>query len=201
MARTCATSPRLLDGMVGYDPEDPVDGARRRQDRRQATRDTSNRNGLKGARIGILRESIGANPDPNSDDFKKVDAVFEKNIAELKAAGAIMVDPIVIPDLKTLLAKRAPNPIAADEALKLYLARNPNSPFKTRRGHRQFARHREELPAAERRALEDAARAVQCATLRRIRAGPRTADDQHHEGDGRQQARRHRAQDGRASAA
>jgi hypothetical protein len=32
----------------------------------------------------------------DSDDFKTVDAAFEKNIAELKKAGAI-VDPIVIP--------------------------------------------------------------------------------------------------------
>ena len=38
----------------------------------------------------------------------------------------------MIPNLKSLLAKRAPNPIAADQALQLYLARNPNSPFKTR---------------------------------------------------------------------
>jgi replicative DNA helicase len=31
-------------------------------------------NGLNGARIGILRESIGSNSDPESEDFKKVDA-------------------------------------------------------------------------------------------------------------------------------
>ena len=87
---------------------------------------------MKGARIGILRESIGTNSEPDSEDFKKVDAAFEKNVAELKAAGAVLVDPIVIPNLKTQIAKRVANPIAADEALRLYLARNPNSPFKTR---------------------------------------------------------------------
>jgi Asp-tRNA(Asn)/Glu-tRNA(Gln) amidotransferase A subunit family amidase len=86
---------------------------------------------LKGARIGILRESIGTNSEPESEDFKKVDAAFEKNVAELKAAGAVIVDPIVIPDLKSLLAKRARDPIATDAALQLYLARNPDSPFKT----------------------------------------------------------------------
>jgi len=43
--------------------------------------------GLEGARIGILRESIGVQSEPESEDFKKVDAVFEKNVAELKAAG------------------------------------------------------------------------------------------------------------------
>jgi hypothetical protein len=45
------------------------------------------------------------NSEPGSDDFKKVDTVFEKNAA---------------------------NPVTADEGLKLYLARNPGSPFKTR---------------------------------------------------------------------
>jgi len=70
--------------------------------------------------------------NPTSEDFKKVDAAFEKNIAELKAAGAMIVDPIVIPNLKPLLAKRIRNPIESDEALRFYLARNPDSPIKTR---------------------------------------------------------------------
>src|SRR5439155_4114796 len=90
------------------------------------------RNGLKGARIGVLRESIGLNSEPASEDFRKVDAVFQKNVAELKAAGATIVDPLVIPNLKALLAKRATNPAIADEALRQYLPRNPTSPFKTR---------------------------------------------------------------------
>jgi Asp-tRNA(Asn)/Glu-tRNA(Gln) amidotransferase A subunit family amidase len=87
---------------------------------------------LNGARIGILRESIGNQSDPNAPDFKIVDAAFEKNVAELKAAGAILVDPIVIPNLKKLLATRERNPIETDAALELHLARNPGSPFKKR---------------------------------------------------------------------
>jgi len=131
MARTVRDLARLLDVMVGYDSEDPVTalGVGRVP---QSYTLLLDRNGLKGARIGVLRESIGVNSEPASDDFKKVDAVFQKNITELKAAGAIVVDPIVIPNLKTLLAKRASNPTAADEALRRYLARNPNSRFKSR---------------------------------------------------------------------
>jgi amidase len=117
--------------MVGYDPEDPVTALGVGKVEGSYTK-FLDRRGLRGARIGILRESIGTNSEPQSEDFKKVDAAFEKNIAELKAAGAVLVDPIAIPNLKSLLAKRAPDPIAADEAAKLYLARNPNSPFKTR---------------------------------------------------------------------
>jgi Asp-tRNA(Asn)/Glu-tRNA(Gln) amidotransferase A subunit family amidase len=88
--------------------------------------------GLRGARIGILREPIGNNSDPESDDFKKVDSAFQQSVAELRAAGAILVDPLEIPDLKELLAKRASDEIASDEALRRYLARNPNSPYRTR---------------------------------------------------------------------
>jgi amidase len=131
MARTVKDLALVLDAMVGYDPEDPVTALGIGQAPASYTR-TLDRNGLKGARIGVLRESIGVNSEPDSDDFKKVDTVFQKNIAELKAAGAMIVDPIVIPNLKTLLAKRATNPAIADESLRRYLARNPDSSFKTR---------------------------------------------------------------------
>jgi amidase len=131
MARTVKDLASLLDGMVGYDPEDPVtalgigmlDGSYTR---------FLDRDGLKGARIGILRESIGVQSEPESEDFKKVDAMFERNVAELKAAGAIVIDPIVIPNLKALLARRANNPNNFEAGLKLYLARNPDSPIKSR---------------------------------------------------------------------
>src|SRR5215475_7778048 len=131
MARTVRDLAKLLDGMVGYDPEDPVTALGVGKVEGSYTR-FLDPNGLKGARIGILRESIGTNSEPDSEDFKKVDAAFARNVEELKAAGAVIVDPVVIPNLKARLAKRVANPIAADDALQLYLARNPNSPIKTR---------------------------------------------------------------------
>ncbi|PYR83044.1 MAG: hypothetical protein DMG19_20130, partial [Acidobacteria bacterium] len=131
MARTVKDLAQLLDAMVGYDPEDPVTALGIGKAPASYTR-LLDKNALKGARIGVLRESIGLNSEPGSEDFRKVDAVFQKNIDELKAAGAVVVDPIVIPSLKGLLAKRATHPTMADESLRLYLARNPTSPFKTR---------------------------------------------------------------------
>jgi Asp-tRNA(Asn)/Glu-tRNA(Gln) amidotransferase A subunit family amidase len=131
MARSVRDLAQLLDAMVGYDPEDPVTALGIGQAPGSYARSLDT-NGLKGARIGVLRESIGQQSEPASEDFKKVDAAFEKNVAELRAAGAIVVDPVVIPDLKTLLAKRASNPDIADAAMKRYLARNPNSPFASR---------------------------------------------------------------------
>jgi len=131
MALNVADLARLLDVMVGYDPEDPQTALGVGHKQASYTQ-YLDRNGLKGARIGILRESIGNTSEPDSADFKKVNDVFEKNVAELKAAGATIVDPIVIPNLKPLLAKRVADTTASDEALRLYLGRNPNSPFKNR---------------------------------------------------------------------
>ncbi len=131
MARSVRDLAQLLDAMVGYDPEDPVTalGIGRAPDSYTSALDP---NGLKGARIGILRESIGGQSEPGSQDFKKVDVAFQKHVAELGAAGAILIDPVSIPDLTALLATRARNPDVADAALQRYLARNPDSPLKSR---------------------------------------------------------------------
>jgi Asp-tRNA(Asn)/Glu-tRNA(Gln) amidotransferase A subunit family amidase len=130
MARNVRDVAILLDNMVGYDPDDPVTALGIGKVNGSHTK-YLDRNGLKGARIGVLREPIGADSEPGSEDFRKVDQVFQKNVAELKAAGATVLDPLVIPDLKALLAKAARDPSASEQALKLYLARNPNSPFKS----------------------------------------------------------------------
>ncbi len=131
MARNVKDLALLLDGIVGYDPEDPVTALGIGMVEGSYTR-LLDKDGLKGARIGILRESIGVQSEPGSEDFKKVDAVFERNVSELRAAGAAVVDPIVIPNLKALLARRANDPNNFEAGLKLYLARNPDSPIKSR---------------------------------------------------------------------
>src|SRR5437773_2202397 len=86
MARTVRDLAQLFDAMVGYDPEDPVTALGIGKAPASYTR-LLDKNALKGARIGVLRESIGLNSEPGSEDFRKVDAVFQKNINELKAAG------------------------------------------------------------------------------------------------------------------
>ena len=105
MTRTVTDMAKLLDVMVGYDPDDPVTalGVGHAPKTYTASLD---RNGLKGARIGILREPMGYTTEPDSEDFKTVTTVFDKAVAELKAAGAVVVDPIVIPRLNELLARR-----------------------------------------------------------------------------------------------
>jgi amidase len=130
MARTVKDLATLLDVMVGYDPEDPIT-ARGIGHIPDTFTKFLNKDGLKGARLGILRESIGLNAEPDSEDFKKVTEVFDKAIGELKVAGAEIVDPIVIPKIKELLAKRSGGPGETDQSFKNYYGRSANPPFKT----------------------------------------------------------------------
>ncbi|HEY8995407.1 MAG TPA: amidase family protein, partial [Lacunisphaera sp.] len=130
MARTVTDLAKLLDGMVGYDPEDPITAFGIMHTPKTYTA-FLDKNGLKGARIGVIRVPIGGNSNPEADDFKRVEAVFQKALGELQTAGATVMD-VEIPDLKTLMAKRGGDPTLNDEALRVYLARNPNSEFKTR---------------------------------------------------------------------
>jgi Asp-tRNA(Asn)/Glu-tRNA(Gln) amidotransferase A subunit family amidase len=130
MARTVKDLATLLDVMVGYDPEDPITarGVGRVPD---TFTKFLNKDGLKGVRLGILRESIGLNSEPESDDFKKVSDVFDRAVGELKAAGAEIIDPIVIPKIKELLAKRSGGPGDTEQSFKNYYGRSANPPFKT----------------------------------------------------------------------
>jgi amidase len=128
MTRTVADLARLLDVMVGYDPEDPITalGAAHIPKSYVAFLD---QNGLKGARIGVIRESMGAGSLPDSEDFKKVDALFRRAIDDLQQHGATVID-VVIPDLASLMAKRVTDPVITAAALRAYLARNPGSQFR-----------------------------------------------------------------------
>jgi amidase len=130
MARTVTDLAKLLDVMVGYDSEDPITarGVTHIPDTFTKFLDEG---GLKGVRLGVLRESIGLNAEPDSEDFEKVSAVFDKAVADLRAAGAEIVDPIAIPKIKELLAKRSGGPGDTDESFKNYFGRSANPPFKT----------------------------------------------------------------------
>jgi amidase len=89
MARSVADAAILLSAIAGADSRDPVSapGDKHRADYTKSL----DANGLKGARIGVVRKLAGFNDD--------VDALLARNIAALKAAGASVIDPVVIPNL------------------------------------------------------------------------------------------------------
>jgi Asp-tRNA(Asn)/Glu-tRNA(Gln) amidotransferase A subunit family amidase len=131
MARTVRDLAKLLDVMVGYDPEDPLT-ARGVGHVPDSFTKFLDKEGLKGARIGILRESMGYDAEPDSEDFEKITEIFNRAVAELKTAGADIVDPIVIPNLKELLAKRAGSFTDEIDSFSFYFGRSGNPPYKSR---------------------------------------------------------------------
>jgi amidase len=82
MTRTVADAALLLNAIAGSDPADPAtaEADARKTDFTAGLADAS----LAGVRIGVLREAVGNNGD--------VEALFERAIADLKRAGAELVD-------------------------------------------------------------------------------------------------------------
>jgi amidase len=155
MSRTVTDLAKLLDVIVGYDPEDPITARGVGQIPDSYTR-FLDKNGLQRARIGILRESMGYDAEPASADFRKVTAVFDKAVAELKAAGAVIVDPIVIPKLQELLAKRAGSFTDEEEAFANYLSRSAKPLYKSR----EEAKSSPDFPKVTKRSRERWTRAT-----------------------------------------
>jgi Asp-tRNA(Asn)/Glu-tRNA(Gln) amidotransferase A subunit family amidase len=149
MARTVTDLARLLDVMVGYDADDPLTARGAGRIRESFIR-ALDRDGLRGTRIGILRQSMGYDAEPGSEDFRKVEEVFDKAVTELKAAGAEIVDPVAIADLDALLAKRAGSLPEEEEAFTTWLNRSKHPPYRSR----QEAMHRPEFHKVHKRARD-----------------------------------------------
>jgi Asp-tRNA(Asn)/Glu-tRNA(Gln) amidotransferase A subunit family amidase len=152
LTRTVTDGAVLLDVITGYDPEDPMTayGAGMAPASFAACLDEE---GLRGARIGVLRQPMGTNSEPDSEDFAKVDAVFDAAVKQLAGAGAV-VDGIEIPGLAELLAKRG-GAGDAELAWDVYFGRNAARPYASE---------------AEMRASPDYARVVRRVSLAGSRA-------------------------------
>jgi amidase len=87
IARNVKDAALLLDVIAGYDPNDPVTAYAAGQVPPTYTAFLY-KDGLRGARLGVIRDPMDAKTDPNSDDYKKVKAVIDKAIADFKRLGA-----------------------------------------------------------------------------------------------------------------
>ena len=90
MARTVRDAAILLSAMDGVDEEDEATQYKERTNGTDYTK-FLDKNGLKGARIGVLRQYFGFLPS--------VDKIINASLEVLKQHGAILIDPIVIDTL------------------------------------------------------------------------------------------------------
>lgn len=96
MARTVEDAARVFQAVVGYDPDDSVTAAakdRKVPDYLQSLK----ADGLKGARIGILRQAY----ERDTTDAEVV-RVFERAVQDLRRAGAVIVDPAKVEGIEGL---------------------------------------------------------------------------------------------------
>jgi len=123
IARSVEDAALLLDVVAGYDPADPI------TERSVGHVPTTyaqflDKNGLRGARIGVFRPYVDA---PSGDP--EIKALTEKAIQDLKAQGADIVDPFVIPDFEALTQDIFCGDFQAD--LNDYLAKHgQGAPYK-----------------------------------------------------------------------
>jgi amidase len=94
MARTVTDAAVLLTAIAGHDPADPATAPAARRPAVNYVASLKG-DGLKGARIGIARERyFGYSP--------ATDRLIEAAIADMKAQGAVIVDPADIPTARRL---------------------------------------------------------------------------------------------------
>ncbi len=127
MTRTVADGALLMDALLGPDPADPATARIPAAYAPPARPFTAalNKDALRGARLGVLRQAF-----PPARTHPRILAHFERTLAELRAAGAELIDPFVVPELDTL--PRAPQTAARRKAdMVAFLAAHPGIPYPT----------------------------------------------------------------------
>ena len=99
VTRTVADTAAVLQVIAGEDPDDPATAAGRGQvDPNYAA--ALRRDGLKGARLGVLHQAYDT---PTLD--RDVDAVFRGALGELRNLGAEVIDPVAVEGLDEMRAR------------------------------------------------------------------------------------------------
>ena len=104
MARTVEDAVAVFQVIVGEDPDDPATAASRGR-AQENYRAALDRDGLRGARIGILRQAYERETtDP------EIVHVFMQAIEDLRRAGATIVDPATVEGLENLRRQQGVGP-------------------------------------------------------------------------------------------
>jgi amidase len=124
IARTVEDAATILGVIAGFDPADPVTKPSEGKVPANYTQ-FLDKNGLKGARIGVLRRYIDT---PTTDP--EIKALIEKAVEDLRAQGAQVVDSFDIPGYDKLIENIWSDTFQYD--LNAYFsAHGKNAPYKT----------------------------------------------------------------------
>jgi Asp-tRNA(Asn)/Glu-tRNA(Gln) amidotransferase A subunit family amidase len=134
MARTVKDAVEIFNVIAGEDPADPVTAASRGH-READYRTFIVPGGLKGARIGVLRQAFEhTDRDGRATQDSEVVAVFMKAVRDLEKAGATIVDPAGIDSLSAVTRTGGTGGGCAAfkyDLERYFAARGQNAPVKT----------------------------------------------------------------------
>jgi amidase len=122
MARTVTDMAILLDAIVGLDPDDAAT-ARARGHIPLTYVSSLKPDALKGARLGVLRQVF----NPTRTD-PQIIANFEKTLADLKTAGAEIIDPFFVAAIDSIPQPPQTRARTKDDLTK-WIAKHPGVPF------------------------------------------------------------------------
>jgi amidase len=135
LARTVKDAALVLEAIAGYDPNDPVTAASYRRIPQSYTAFLQ-ANGLRGMRLGVIRQPMDKDTDTSAADYKEVRAMIDRVVGALRARGAEVIDPIEIPNLLQLLEESGgsgtrTNIYETEQAIDDYLGQHPDAPVRT----------------------------------------------------------------------
>jgi Asp-tRNA(Asn)/Glu-tRNA(Gln) amidotransferase A subunit family amidase len=124
ITRSVADAARMLDVMAGYDPDDPITAFGRRQKPRSYV-SFLERDGLRGARIGLITDLLGTEAI-----HEEVNGAMHNAVQLMEQLGATVLG-LTLPHLTTLAADFGMSRFEFREAFNRYLARlGPAAPVK-----------------------------------------------------------------------
>jgi amidase len=131
IARTVEDAAKVFDAIAAEDPDDPVTASARGHVPQQYS-DGLDRNALKGAVIGVLRQAY----ERESTDPEVV-RVFMTAVEDLRRAGATIVDPATVEGLEDIRRSQTSSPPAGPcmgfkyDMNRFLAARGDRVPYKT----------------------------------------------------------------------
>ncbi len=198
MARTVRDLAILLDVMVAYDPEDPLTAAGVGKTDGSYTR-FLDANGLKGARIGMLRESVGQSFRAGIGRLQEGRCGVREEHRGTQSGRRDHRRSDRHPGLQGAAGEAGRRSGSQRRGAHGLFRAQSQLAIQDAGRHRQFATAGAELLPFDDRAVAEPCPAG-CRTIWRVSESARATDDQHPQGDGRSSARCDRAQDGRTSA-
>ena len=122
MARTVKDTAIVLDAIVGYDPKDPYTAAFAIAGHKGSYTQNLDANGLKGSRIGVLKEAFGSDSDP---DCAEVNKVIRAAIKQIAAAGAEIVE-VSLPNMMDFIIETSLYITHSRHDINTFLGKNPD---------------------------------------------------------------------------